>query len=206
MAGVWRVAAELALRGIHPHFPGVDYGYDLIVDGGVRIQVKCAHLSMRKGQAYKGGAYWFKLAKQPIVVGTNSIKKRLRQVFSEKNDFVVLWGIEQDRFWVVPAATLDNHQLVVVGPDVAYKRLDQERIVALYESGHTQQEIADMMGVHQYTISERLRGKWVVPKRAISEQVRNCENRWDLIEGCIQSLTEAESIPGVAEAEAQGVY
>src|SRR6266446_8977274 len=85
-AGVWRVSSELALRGLNPHFPGVDHGYDLTVGGGLRLQVKSAHLSFRK--PYPQGAYWFKLGHGPVVSGYNTIKRRGARIFSEKCEFV----------------------------------------------------------------------------------------------------------------------
>lgn len=115
-AGVWRVAAELALRGLHPLFPGVDYGYDLMVEPNIRVQVKAARLRLNS-KVYTQGAYWFKFWQAPIVSGNNTIRRRGPQVFSEKCDFVILHGVDQNRYWIVPAQILDGKSLCVVGPD-----------------------------------------------------------------------------------------
>lgn len=200
-AGVWRVASELALRGFTPHFPGVDFGYDIMIEAGVRIQVKCAHLSFRR--PYPKGAYWFKLAKGAIVSGSNTIKKRLTQVFSEKSEFVILWGIEQQRFWIVPSGHLDNHQLVVVGPDVGHRALDMGKVKALHAEGRSQEWIARELGVQQMTISRRLRGLYVEAQRATSQKVRECEGRWVQIQECVDLAHGVESIESFQETTSQ---
>lgn len=194
-AGVYRVASELLLRGYNPSFPSVDVGADLVVDGGIRIQVKCAHVSYGRCSTYKKGAYWFKLlGRTAVVTGSNTIRHRAARVFSEECDFVILWGIEENRFWVVPSAHLDGHVLVVVGPDIQYVSVDPNEIDRLYASGMTQQQIADKMNVSASVIWTRLNGKHRDCARTISSKVRECESRWDLIGGCSQSLCEATEV------------
>jgi|SRR5262245_23835529 len=185
-AGVWRVASELALRGFHPHFPGVDFGYDILLDHGIRVQVKCAHLRVT-GSVYSGqGAYWFKFWKQPILSATNVIRHRRTRVFSETSDFVVLWGIEQNRFWIVPSPFVDNKQLVVVGPDVWYRGIDLAEVDRLVSEGLPYEEIARRVGVSYATISRRCSGQFREPKLTVSSQVRACENKWDLIAAAVE--------------------
>lgn len=113
-AGVYRVASELLLRGYTPCLPIVDIGADLMLQEGLRIQVKTA--SLRKSKPYPNGAYWFKLGRTERVKNTQIF--RTGRIFSEECDFVVLFGIDESRFWVVPTNLMDNHQCVVVGPKI----------------------------------------------------------------------------------------
>ena len=188
-AGVYRVAAALLLRGFIPHFPSVDCGSDLTVQGGLRVQVKTSRLRFHC-KAYPQGAYYFKL--------THACGKRRGQprTFSTECDFVVLWGVDHDRFWVVPAPMLDGRQLVVVGPDVHWVDADVEAIEQLYDQGLTQSQIAEQLGLTEITISRRLRGLYLVqsPTRALSSKVRACEGRWDYVEAAVRTLVQATSI------------
>ncbi len=70
-AGVWAVAAQLAIRGHIPIFPGVDYGWDLMIENGLRLQIKTARLNgqTKRGVLYPG--YSFNLRKTSI----SSIKR-----------------------------------------------------------------------------------------------------------------------------------
>jgi len=188
MAGVYQVAAQLCLRGMNPHFPAVDIGADLVVDGGIRIQVKAAHL--REGGPYPDGAYWFKLGKMTI--------RQRRQTwvsvsFPEICEFAVFWGIEENRFWIVPAEYLEGHQCLVIGPQLSYRNVVVKKIEDLLQAGKTQEEIGKILGVSQMTISRRLRGLFTSPVRTLCQQVRNCEGRWDLIEDHVRLMLQAES-------------
>ena len=198
-AGVWRVASELALRGLLPHFPGVDFGYDLMIDGGIRIDVKCAHLSMRK--PYTNGAYWFHLRKSPIVTGFNTIRRRDTQIFSCKCDFVILFGIEQSKFWIVPAAILDAVQCCVVGEIThgrsKYVECDAGPLQRDREAGLTYEQIAAKYGLTRNTVQRRIMNPLTRTDRRIHEKaqlVRQHENRWDLIEAYLNTMEEAEGI------------
>lgn len=115
-AAVLRVAAELGFRGASIAFPAVDdAGVDLVVLPGVRVQVKSAYLR-KHHRVYPEGAYWFKFVSGPIVTGNNTIKRRGPRQFSHQCDVIVLMGIDESRFWIVPAALLDGKSLCVVGP------------------------------------------------------------------------------------------
>lgn len=37
--------------------------------------------------------------------------------YSDETDFVVLWGVDEDRFWVVPATVFDNRQGLALFPN-----------------------------------------------------------------------------------------
>lgn len=179
-----------------------DHGVDIYA-GVVRIQVKSAYL--RYGNGYPQGAYWFKLTHGAIVKGGGIYRRGPRQ-FSHQCDFVVLMGIDEGRFWVVPAALLDSATLVTLclGPDGFHKRSDFEEARSLRAQGLTQQQIADRLGVSQVAVSYQLRGgRKALPKRTRSAQVRELEGKWDLITGSIATLREANQIvatPTAAES------
>lgn len=94
-AGVHAVASQLALRGIACSFPNVDFGVDLILESGLRVQVKVANVTYPKTANYPDGAYCFNLRRK--TGGYHGIA-----------DFFILWGINENRFFVVP--TREKHQ------------------------------------------------------------------------------------------------
>lgn len=110
-AGVWATASQLAIRGINPSFPGVDDGYDLILDTGIKIQVKSAHLIFQNARMYKQGVYSFDL-RRPTFDPTKKSKQSssVYRRYSDVADFFVLWGIDEDRFWIIPT-TIKNKRI-----------------------------------------------------------------------------------------------
>lgn len=192
-AGVYRVASELMLRGFNPKFPAVDCGADLEIEGGIRIQVKAAHLRTQGYAAYPQGAYWFKLARGPVAHGNHGVRPRSPRIFSRDCEFVVFWGIEQHRFWIVPAPILDGRHLVVLGPDTWWVDVDVNQIKEMSNSGMTQTDIAKSLGTTRATVDRRLRGMYAQPSeaRALTHKVRDCEGKWDLIESAVDIMTEA---------------
>lgn len=190
-AGVYRVASELMLRGFNPKFPAVDCGADLEVEGGVRLQVKAAHL--RTGcSVYPLGAYWFKLARGPVVHGNHGIKPRSPRIFSRDCEFVIFWGIEQHRFWIVPAPLLDGRHLVVLGPDMGWVNVDLCRAKEMRDSGMTLADIGIAFDTTETTIRRRLQGLYSQPveARMLTHKVKDCEGKWDLIESAVNLMTE----------------
>jgi hypothetical protein len=179
-AGVYQVASQLILRGFTPYFPAFDdHGVDILLKEGIRIQVKCTHFAKRS--MYPKGAYYFKLQKGPIVTGNRTIKVRPPTIYSTQCDFLILWGIEDNKYWIVPAYILDGVTSVVLGIDMQHKDLNMDVIHEMDKNGFTQKQIANKLGVQQMTISRRLRGQYIKAKRTNSSQVRACEGAWHLI-------------------------
>jgi hypothetical protein len=81
-----RATAELLERGFDVTRPVVDAGYDLLLDGRVRVQVKASRI--RLNGAGGGTQYVF------------SFKRGLAA------DFLVCRGVEGDRWWIVPASVV----------------------------------------------------------------------------------------------------
>lgn len=179
-AGVWRVASELAVRGCVPLFPGIDVGADLHTTNNCRVQVKTAKL--RINSVYPKGAYWFKFWQSSILSGNNTIRKRGARNYSLCADVVVLWGRDEDRFWIFPSQILAATQCLTVGPKGFYQRDDFTEAKRLRAEGLSQQEIGDRLGITQAAVSYQLRGgRTKQPKETLSSKARQYEDRWDLI-------------------------
>jgi len=111
-AGVWAAATQLALRGYVPFFPGVDFGYDILLDNGLRLQVKTARLFSSAGlrMRHPEGAYGFDT--RSCKPDSNGKLKRQRRDYSKVADFFVLWGIDENRFWIVPCSELKGGAVI----------------------------------------------------------------------------------------------
>lgn len=201
MAGNLRVASELLLRGFDVSIPYVDTGVDLYVSGCVRIQVKSAHLMTRQYSTGQQPTFNFFLAKGPAALGGGLSTKSVARIFSAKCDFVVLWGIEQNRFWIVPAALLDNRMSIALGPDIRWVPIDADQLKAKVEAGMTQREIAAELGVCEMTISRRMNQQFIKPSTVIAamQRIKETEGRWDLLQDYIGTMNEAVCAVAVQE-------
>ncbi len=117
---MYAVASHLCLRGYIPLEPSVDFGVDLMLDNGLRLQVKVAHLTYpdrmpkQKGNfgirggsilgGYRGGAYGFNLRRGVWDRSSNRWKRNESGTYHGVADFFVLWGIDENRFWIVPTS------------------------------------------------------------------------------------------------------
>jgi hypothetical protein len=117
-AGLHRVLAELLRRGVNAYIPAIDVGVDLLTGTGLRVQVKSGRLRTRNATApaMRGPAYFF----APSVKYRGSPERRQRgwtfRRFAEEVDFVVFWGIDEDRFWIIPASLADGLKSLVLHP------------------------------------------------------------------------------------------
>ena len=102
-AGVFAVASQLCMVGHIPSFPAVDCGVDLTIENGLRLQVKTAHITYSKARFYPHGSYIFNLRRGVWDHTTNRASRREYGTYAGVADFFVLWGIDEDRFWIVPA-------------------------------------------------------------------------------------------------------
>lgn len=190
MAGNYRIASELMLRGLNVYFPAIDIGVDLLVEGCVRIQVKSAHISTHHRYDKSGRpVYAFRLTKTKFL-GNRVLRAEARN-FSEVCDFVVLWGIEQNRFWIVPADLLNGRFSIVVGQEDRWVQSDIDTIKRLHAEGKTNEQIGQQLGMATMTVWRRTQGMFVDNPSPLIHRIKNCEGRWDLIESCLDTLTEA---------------
>ena len=102
MAGVYAVASRLCMLGHVAFFPSVDDGVDVMLGNGVRLQVKCG--TLRNHPGYKHGVYCIDTARMYKWEG--QVRSYKPRSYKEKVDFVIFWGIEENRFFVIPAGKI----------------------------------------------------------------------------------------------------
>jgi hypothetical protein len=178
--GVLLVAAKLLELGMNPYAPFVDdHGVDIMLPSGLRIQVKAAHLS-RQRKNDKHRQYQFSC--QQNVYGTGGRARALtwkHRVFAKECDFLVLVGLNENRFWVVPSAAADAYGgtsiiLGQVSPPTA------EEIKELIGQGKELQDVAYELGCSTTTVWKRKNG--IRADRGLKiRELRDYENRWELL-------------------------
>lgn len=189
-AGVIAVGSQLLMIDVIPFFPFVDRGIDLMTDNRCRIQVKSARRCMTPKTLKKNldGIYRFKFAtkryrnkseRSMAGLGTTSPVKPFHEVV----DVVVLWGVDENRFWIVPASLLKGCINVDLGPDNSRGfSKDVPEMRAMLAQGKTQDEVAKHFGISQGAVSIRLKRegtKIYLSKRTAA--IRACENAWEQI-------------------------
>ena len=185
-AGEHSVAAQIELRGLNVYFPAVDSGVDLLVENGCRVQVKSAHLRCTPSilKIYPEGVYSFHFPKnRHLAVSSSAVRTTPRRSLCDICDVVVLWGIEQNRFWVVPASLFAGRQCIFMGPSNA-RDFDRDipEMLRMQSLGYSTYEIADHFGITQGSAWRRLQ-RVETQKHGDSTActVRNCEGAWQHI-------------------------
>ena len=175
-AMVFRVAAELLLRGHVPSFPSVDSGVDILLDNGVRIQVKGRTLTMGH-PAYPGGVYNFS-TKENSRKGKWGERKR---DWSKVCDFIIYVGINENRYFVVPSG---NHKVSFwIRPKEATKYcVSVEAMKTMRAKGMTNQAIAEQLGVTDMTVIRNLRKPTKNNTPGGNRYLASLEDRWDLLD------------------------
>lgn len=198
-AAEYRVASELLLRGITPSFPAVDMGCDIILEHGIRIQVKCCQARRTRGHS-KQACYFIAPSKR-IRHKNQRVVDFHDRVMSDECDFVIAWGIEENRFWIIPAHLLDGKRDVSLGPECYFKTTDLKRIIDLRQQGRSYTQIAKELDVSQTMVWALATGKRDGSDRYPElREIRACENRWDLLTQHIADLQvqpqpEREEVP-----------
>jgi hypothetical protein len=185
-AGEHAVCAQLLLREVSVLWPSVDTGVDLFTDKGCRIQVKTAHMcSTEKAIRVHGeGAYFFPLPKTKRRAATNTTSVMVpRRKFADTCDVVVFWGIEQNRFWIVPARLCDTVQAFVLGPKNERRFSGSiESLREMEKLGYTHQQIADKYNMERSQVTTYINDESRVEVAASAvSHARICEGAWDLI-------------------------
>jgi hypothetical protein len=184
-AGELAVASQLFRRGIPVEFPLVDMGYDLRDPiSGCRIQVKTAHrlTEEHKAKSYVG-CYWFPLVKKKFRYSVSGIKKLVKKSsFSESCDFVVFYGMEDNRFWIVPAKHCDEVQALVLGFENPRRFSgDINELRRLNAEGISHEKLSEMFNCHRVTVTRLINSKKDYQQPSNFELGRRCENAWDKI-------------------------
>ena len=185
-AGEYAVAAQLLVRGINVHFPAVDTGVDLIVGDRIRIQVKTARLKENRT------AYAFSLRGGPKPNG----KKREERDWSKTCDIMVFWGIDTNRFWIIPSsffAPPQNVQTLLLGSATHRPKFDYGKMRELYASGMTQGEIGEMFGVSKHGVWKTIHRKRDFPF-GVSADCDRYEDAWSEIEAAIRLSSQVDEV------------
>ena len=199
--GVHRVVAELLKLGVSPYLPVVDHGIDILLCGGVRLQVKTTQRPLTHWR--QAGRLSFTLAHCQTIRQRKYVSCAARK-FSEQCDFVVLYAMEANRFWVVPAHVLDGRWTLSIGSQSQWRDLDVNAARLLREQGLSYMQIAERLGSSHHTVMRRLKGgRFSSPTRNYAD-IEQYENRWDLITGALATLTEATHIVDSAASASVG--
>jgi hypothetical protein len=173
-AGVHQIASQLCLRGINPCVPSVDYGADLVTDTGLRLQVKTAHL-YTKHMAYVDGAYRFSVRENRSIKNGEIIDRRPRRNWKEICDFFVFWGIEENRFFIIPIGQMPQGTVYI------RKKRQQELalrqgVTEMRKSGMSNLEIGVKLGIKPQWVP------WLCKPNAKTDKFLVFEDRWDLLD------------------------
>ena len=207
-AGVCRVMAELILRGHAPCVPAIDVGYDLVIENGVRLQVKTG--TIRKVNNTSGPAYKFVLTQsQKIIRNGKEGSVGINRVWSDVCDFVILHGVTENRYWIIPAAMMDGCSSVFApGLNTPcrkdYTETEAIKMRADLASGKSTEEVAALWGVGVGIINRVRRGEKICPAEGErsdrGRQIRKLENRWDLLDDFIRTVKHPTDHVEAAEA------
>lgn len=178
--GVLNAATKLVSLGLHVYQPLVDdHGVDLLVLGSTgtctRLQVKTAHKKILKGS----DVYGFTLGH--VTKHNKSGITRAVRKFSDEVDFLVLCGIDDEVFFVVPANVLNNKASVNVSFSPKVQQLDWTQIQKEHLSGSTYRDLAQKYSVSPSQVFNRLNNRVGEDYGSLSSEVRSYFDRWDLI-------------------------
>ncbi len=192
-AGEHAVASELLSRFIDVAFPTVDSGVDLIAGGKVRIQVKTSNRSPLRPSGYVFGLGHKRL-------GKSTSKKALRD-WSKEVDFLICYGLDEKRCWILPSSVLTKYPTVeslCLGTQ-HHGVVDSQKVYDLLDSGMKQCEVARVMGIHPVTVSEHARGNRKNLKNKnfshiLAVEADKYENAWHEIEAAVNLANEIDDI------------
>lgn len=190
-AGEHMVAGHLLLREIPVSFPEVDTGVDIIAGNGIRVQVKSSH-----SRVERTNGYMFTMSARTPKNGHKQYRLKHREYHSFV-DFMILWGIEDNRFWVIPAHALVPYrttQTLVLGSTGYHRFIDYDRVNDLLCSGLTQAQVARDMNVSQMAISQIVRGKTTDRHKCAGLILDKYEGAWHEIEAAVRLAEEIDSI------------
>lgn len=102
LAGEFRVMAELFLRGHNPAKSYLEKGADIILENGIKLEVKASH---RHSGNYKATDRTKGFRTRSVYVFT--LKGAGRRPYQlDTCDFLILWCIDDDCFFVIPTESV----------------------------------------------------------------------------------------------------
>ena len=176
-ASEMRVVAELIDRGYHPYLPVVDdHGVDIMLSSGVRIQVKSA--TLRQGKQMKFPAYHFTLGILQQGALNNRKYGRRKKNYSDECDYIIFYGITENRFWIVPSFLLDRRRCLAISDKSPIVR--GSSVKELRAKGLFYEDIAKELGVSIGTAWKRV-NQCDAEKGGFIRAVKLCEDQWQFI-------------------------
>jgi hypothetical protein len=191
-AGEYAVASQLLVRGIPVYFPAVDTGVDLIAGRSIRIQIKSSSIRRRDT-----GGYAFTLTSRSPIEGHKVYRHKVRD-WTKCADFMVFWGIDENRFWVIPSNTLREYkqvQTLLLGSSHR-RKIDHGRIRELLDSGMRQCDVARLLGVGSMTVSEVSRGTVGPSRPSVCMDDSVFENNWDSVLTLVSLTEQVDEVEG----------
>ncbi len=195
-AGEYRVMSELMLRGHVPLTPAIDNGTDIVLDNGLRIQVKTSHLNHKKHNSYKLGLYRFTF----METGYRAKYQNMIRDWTKRCDFFVLWCIDEDRFFVMPATTDRGVILITAKKEDRAAVIDVAAAKLMHSQGMSMYAIAKEMGVSWPTVKEHLTGSRKGTRaETMTRKILQYEDRWDLLDlnAVVEEITTGAAIPSL---------
>lgn len=122
MAGDYRIASELILRGLTPARPAVDCPIDwIIVENGKRLQVKTSLKPHDTGDY--GTGYNFSLRVTKLRKKAKLLYQGERKPFAyEDIDFVICWCVDDGDFYVIPVELVKGQSRIHIAYGVDEKK------------------------------------------------------------------------------------
>lgn len=190
-AAEYFVAGHLLSREIPVSFPVVDTGIDLIAGNGIRIQVK----AVRKRRS-TGEGYCFTLASRVRLKEHDKYRLKIRD-WSKEIDFLILWGAEENRFWILPTRIFNGRQpqTILVGSVRHRKQVDHDKVRELHKNGMGPTAISKHMGISLNCAYECIRGR---TKGTYSDTIiaasesDQYENAWHEIEAALGLVNQID--------------
>jgi len=200
--GEFLVLAELVRRGLMPYAPVLDdHGVDIMLYNGVHIQVKSANLVRSNSKSKRRpNVYQFSCALNVSGPGARKrAAKAHRRTFGNACDFVILVGLDEQRFWIIPAEVADSHGKTCFA-------LGQKKYPSAHEvnelraEGKSYEDIATILDSNIAVVYDRHK-RGDMKKGAIMRELRAYEDRWDLLELKPQHAARLISLPTIYERD-----
>jgi hypothetical protein len=163
----------------------VGYGYALRSDVR-RIQVKSARLYSRRNET----PYYIFHLNNHLAHGNRAMRRKVKH--SDCVDIFVLWGIHQDRFWIIPAEKLDYMDALVLGNEPRW--IDPAQARAIRAAGKSYEAIGKELSIGTMTAWKKVNLQQN-GRESVTAELKQFENRWDLITKFAAPIVLHEQLP-----------
>lgn len=109
----------MLLRGLNPYLVLLDEGIDILLDSGVKIQVKTSRKAKVVQRGYPMEFYHFNF-KSWKTEQKEGIPRKLRRFQKSSNlenvDFIVCWCVNDDVFYIIPKDKIGGKMNINLNP------------------------------------------------------------------------------------------